>query len=228
MEEKLLIKKFQKLRKIEPSKEWVAFTRERILGKEEKSNLLLPLLSFGGLFLFLFLPFSLLARKALPGEVLYPLKRGEERVYSLFVPKQERPEYELKLANKRLEELKTVAQKNEVRKLSPAIISFQKGISRAAKSLKKTKKVDKKVASEVEKLARGKKEVEKVLGTKIGNEEYQGYNLALKGIVEREIKRLEASTLTKKEKTILGKAKMDFQKGNYSQALGEILSLNKK
>jgi ribosomal protein S17E len=158
----------------------------------------------------------------LPGDLLYPIKKITEKSQAVFLPEEEKPKLNLELANKRLEELSEIAQKNEVKKLAPAISEFQANVSEAAKSLTKLKNVEE-IVAQTKKLEENKKKVEEVLATKIETKELDN---ALAQIVESQIKDLEGRTLTEEQMKILAEAKEDYEAGNYSDALTKILILS--
>jgi len=226
--EKELIGKIRELRQIKPRKDWVLLTKTQILGQEETPKFeLFPFFrpAYAGLFFLLLLVGLIeLAQAALPGDPLYSLKRITEKAQAVFVSKEERPNLNFELANKRLEELNQIAQKNEVKELAPAITEFQVTVSKVAKNLAGAR-VDKEMVAQTVKLKKTKEEVEKVLATKIETEEY---DVALAQLVENQIKDLEGRTLTEEQMKILEEAKKDFEAGNYSEALVKILILSQK
>jgi membrane glycosyltransferase len=162
--EREVIEKIKLLKQIKPEKKWVFLTKERILGKEP---IFFPFLkpAFVGL-LFILILFGL-SFTSLPGEPFYLIKKLVERGQTVFVPEEERPKLELELANKRLEELSKIAEKNDVKKLAPAINEAKESVAQATKNLVKSKKVDKEIVQKTLELEKKKQEVEKVLGTKI-------------------------------------------------------------
>lgn len=157
MNEKELIGKIEILRQIRPRKNWVVLTKKRIL-EEEKTlpGLFLDSLRvFQGLFFQYKLALASLifvlvlagtfafAQKSLPGEPLFIVKKITEKTQALLVAKDEQPQAQLELVNKRLEELTKIAEKNEVRKLAPAINEFQASVSEAAQKLVQIKEPEK-------------------------------------------------------------------------------------
>lgn len=228
--EKTLIGKIEILRQIRPRKNWVVLTKKRILGEE----ITLPglfsdsLRVFQGLFLqYRFALAGLMlvlilggtfafAQKSLPGETLFLVKKISEKTRAVFVSEREKPGAQLELANKRLEDLAKIAEKNDVRKLAPAIDEFQAHVSEAAKNLAKAKTVSKDIIVQTQQLEKNKEKIEKTLATQIGTEELEN---VYKGFAEREIKNLENSSLTESQTKILNEAKEYFEAGDYSNAL---------
>ena len=163
------------------------------------------------------------AQNSLPGDFLYPLKRISEKGQAIFVSEQDKPQAQLELANKRLEELTRIAENNQTQKLAPAITEFQQSVSQAAKDLKKPKKITKEIVEQTKKLVEKKEKVE-ALGVVVG--EAEELENALAQLVEREIKDLESQTLSEEQQEILGEIKENYQAGDYNQALEKILKVS--
>jgi long-subunit acyl-CoA synthetase (AMP-forming) len=163
---------------------------------------------------------------SLPGEPFYLIKKLVERGQTVFVPEEERPKLELELANKRLEELSKIAEKNDVKKLAPAINEAKESVAQATKNLVKSKKVDKEIVQKTLELEKKKQEVEKVLGIKlIEGETEEALENSLKEKSEYLIKDLENRTLTEDQKQILEKAKEYFENGDFAKALELLLTI---
>lgn len=223
-----LVRKIRQLKKVKPKKDWVLLTKTQILGQETTFNLL-PFLrpAYAGLFALLLLAGLFeFSQGALPGESLYYLKKIVEKGQIILSSEEERPRMNLELANKRLEELNQIVQKNEVRKLAPAMDEFRANVSAAAKNLTNVKKISKEIVAQIQKLEENEEELGKILATKVGNEEYEEYNIALAQLVERQILELEEKTLSKDDEVILKAARQDFESGDYSEALIKILVLS--
>jgi hypothetical protein len=217
--EREVIEKIKLLKQIKPEKKWVFLTKERILGKEP---IFFPFLkpAFAGL-LFILILFGL-SFTSLPGEPFYLIKKLVERGQTVFVPEEERPKLELELANKRLEELSKIAEKNDVKKLAPAINEAKESVAQATKNLVKSKKVDKEIVQKTLELEKKKQEVEKVLGTKILDEETEN---STKIFIRDQIEYFESRTLTDEQKQILEKAKVYFEKGDFAKVLELLLTI---
>ena len=227
MTEKELIGKIRGLRQIKPNRDWVSLTKSQILGEEKKytSLFLFPVLKlrpvYAGLIAVLIL-FGLLgfAQNSLPGDPLYSIKRITEKSQAVFVSEEEKPAFQLKLANDRLEDLTKASAKN----LAPTINEFQANISAAAKNLAKIDAtttdsvVIKKIVEETKKLERGKQKVES-LGVVIEGEETEEFAQALANMVGNLIEDLKTRTLTEEKEEILNQMKELFEEGKYSEAL---------
>jgi len=224
--EKELIGKIGELRQIRPRKDWVVLTKSQILGEEPKVlffPFFKPVLATVTAFGILLGIFSL-AQNSLPGDILYPIKKITEKSQAVFVSETEKPQLNLELVNKRLEELTKIAQTNQVKKLAPAISEFQAKASEAAENLVKVKEPDvEKIVAQTKKLEENKQKVE-ALGVVLG--ETEKLDNALAQLVEREIKELESQSLSEVQQEILEGAKEDFKIGDYNQALEKILLLS--
>ncbi|MBD3208127.1 MAG: hypothetical protein GF370_01565 [Candidatus Nealsonbacteria bacterium] len=222
-----LINTIRELKSVKPRKEWVMMTKDKILTEKARAELF-PFFKpvYAGLFCLLFIigifDFS---QEALPGESLYYLKKVSERGEVLLASIEEKPKVRLELANRRLEELNQIAEKNEVRKLASAIGEFQANVSEVAKDISRMEKIDQEFVDQAKKLEQNKQKAEETLATKIETEELDG---ALASVVEREISDLEERSLTEKEKEILEEAKQDFAEENYSEALMKIWKLSQE
>jgi hypothetical protein len=220
MTEKELIKKIKELKKIKPEKEWVFFTKKEILGESEP--LIFPffkpaLIGFSLILILLGISYA-----SLPGEPFYFIKKIAEKTQKAFLPEEERPKLEMELANRRLEELSKIAEKNDVRKLSPAINEAKESVAQATKNLVKSKKVDKEIVQKTLELEKKKQEIEKVLGTKITEEETEDpTKLVAKYLIED----FENRTLTDEQKQNLEKAKEYFKNGDFAKALELLLTM---
>lgn len=234
-----LIKKIQALKQIKPRKEWVFLAKTQILGENEGEktrfssilSIFRPfILQRYQLVLATFLFFGILvsgafsfAQTSLPGDLLYPLKRVAESGRAILASDEEKPQVQLELANKRLEELTKIAEANQTKKLASAINEFQASVSQAAKDLKNPPKITKEIVAQTKKLEENKKKVES-LGVVVGDVEE--LDNTLKTLVGREIKDLENKTLTEEQGKTLEEAKEFFEAGNYSQSLEKILNLS--
>jgi len=243
MNEKNLIKKIQTLKQIEPDKDWVALTRRQIIGFEDIQ--IRPSFADRVLEVFQVLPgFSYklalatlavivalggtigFSQAALPGDLLYPVRKLVDKTGYLLVSKNNQPKLGLEIANKRLDELTMIAQNNQGRNLAPAINEFRQSMVEAADKLKivdGSPKITKEIVDQTEKLRENKEKVE-AMGVVVG--ETKELNQVLSQLVEREIKDLENRSLTEEQIGFLAQVKQDFQDGNYEKALEGILILS--
>ena len=236
MTEKELIGKIRELRQIKPNRDWVVLTKSQILGEEKKytSLFLFPVLKlrpvYAGLIAVLIL-FGLFgfAKNSLPGDLLYPIKKIAQKSQAVFVSEEEKPAFQLKLANQRLEDLTKASTKN----LAPTINEFQVNISEAAKTISKIDAttsdpiVTKKIVEEAQKLKKNK-QIAETLGVVTGETEELEEALIpyYKVEAERRIKDLENRSLTEGQQKLLEEAKEEFEAGNYDQALEKIWILS--
>ncbi len=220
--EKNLIGKIRELRQIKPRKDWVCLTKTQILGKEPTFTLF-PYFkpAFAGLIAVLIL-FGLFgfAKNSLPGDPLYTIRKIAHEGQAVFISPEEKPVFQLKLANDRLEDLTKASAKN----LAPTINEFQANISEAAENLVKidattsNPQIIKKIVEETKRLEENKQKVE-ALGVVVGEEGTNQLENALSKVVGNLIEDLENRSLTKEKEEILAQMKELFKKGNYSEAL---------
>ncbi len=225
MNKNQLIQNLKELNQIQPRKEFIVSAKKEILGESPGFGLFSALKPvYAGLFC-LFMVFGLFqfSQNALPGELLFQLRKITEKVQTMFASEQERPTLSLFLANQRLMDLATIAEEDQVQKLAPAVNEFKLETVEAAKNLATITEVNEEIIVQVKQLEENKEKIEQVLATKIDTEEYDN---ALAQIVEREILALEENTLTEEEQETLEGIKEYFENGEYSEALTGILNLS--
>ena len=231
MQEKELISNLKKLRQIEPNKEWVSLTKSQILGTEKSvsfgwfSPYFKP--AFAGLIsVFVFVGVFGFAQNSLPGDLLYSVKKISERGQGVFVSEQEKPAFQLKIVNQRLEELALIVQYNQTEKLASGVDEFQASvahISEVLQNVKDPEKIAEAVVEEIEKLKENKEKIEGTLAVKIGTEESEKeleraaapyYKVQLEMIIAD----LETQILTEEKQDILSAVKELFEQERYSEA----------
>ncbi len=231
--EKELISQIRQLRNIKPSPNWVFLTKSQILGDVGVRPQSFPQSFRDGVLTFLFSRpvyagvFALLiiagvfgfSRNSLPGDTLYLIRRAVHKGEAVFVSKQEKPIFQLKLANERLKDLTNASVKN----LAPTISEFQANVSEAAKNLAAigattSDQTIKKIVDETRRLEDNKQKAES-LGVVIGEEGTTELNEALAKVSENLIKDLESRTLSEEKENILSEMKGLFEQGNYSSVL---------
>ncbi|MDP3093136.1 MAG: DUF5667 domain-containing protein [bacterium] len=170
------------------------------------------------------------AQNALPGSLLYPVKKMTERAETFFVSSEKLPEAQLELANRRLTELNQIVQNNQVKNMAPAINEFRQSMVEAADRLKivdGSPKLTRGIVDEAGKLKENKEKIE-ALGVVVGEtkEFDEAYSQWVEKKVEEQIKDLEGRSLTPSQEKLLEKAKEDYQKGGFEQALEGLLLLS--
>ena len=249
MNEKQLIRHFKELAEIRPRKDWVILTKNRILAEETTSESKFGLFSFLSVFRYklAFAPIiSVLiiiglfgfAQKTVPGDTLFSVKKMTETAQVSFSSDVEKPKTQLKLANKRLEELSRIAEANQVRSLDPAIKEFQSSLVQTTKDLTEMylnvtssdPMVLQEIVAETQKSKENKEKVEAVLGTVVGNTDELTSALSRleKQTAVYLIADLEQRTLSEEDKALLSEAREDFEAGDYTQALEKIWLLSNK
>ncbi len=254
MTEKELIKKIKELQQIKPSKDWVILTKEKILSKplvnekpasitigERFSNILSvfnvkpflkPALATAVCFCFLIGVFSF-AQNALPGDLLYSVKKIAEQAKISLASETEKPKVQLELTQKKLDELTKIAEENKGKNLASAVQEVEKAMKDTAKSLKKVAiagndgEIAKEIKEKFEAIEKQQETAEEILGIKIDSEEYdESKNSYYKILVEREIKELKDRALNPEQEELLKEAKELFDNGNYQEALAKIFILS--
>jgi chaperonin cofactor prefoldin len=237
MTEKELITKIQELRQIKPRKEWVFLTKREILGEETIETTKFSWLEFFPRFLFqhklAFVSLVLigvvittfgLSQNAVPGDLLFSLKKATEKAQTAFINKEEQPKVQLGLANKRLEELAKIAEGNQVKKLVPAIEECQASMSQAVKIAGNIKKPEeaRKLVPEIKKLE-GNIQNLKTYGVEISDTE--NTENIYKSVVDVLIKDLETRTLTEEQQKLLTEAKETQEAGDYPNTLSILMQI---
>ena len=243
LNDKELISKLRQLRDIKPRQEWVFLAKQKILNSEEKTQSF----SFGDIIagvkiilqhkyalssvmtLAILLGMFGFAQNSLPGDLLFPVRKITEQTQSALTSQEAQPKRSFEIANKRLEDLEKIAQQNTTKNLASAINEYQASVSEAAKNLASkvsanNKEEVKQIVQEVKKLEERVKQV-KALGVELGESSNELEN-ALAEMVQEEINSLEGKLLTDGQKGIFDDAKKDYEAGNYSEALEEILTIN--
>ena len=237
MEERELVNKIKELRRIKPDKDWVVFTKGRILGEEKRAGFISTLEVFPR-FIFKYNKFAFatvivfgliagaftISQNSLPGDPAFVLKKALERTRAAFASQQDLPKIQLELANKRLEELDKIAKTNQSDKLAPAIQEFQNNVSKAAREIASTENPDiKQIVSESRKIKENTQQIE-ALGVVVGRTD--DLDSALLELIQREINDLQVRTLTEDQQKIFLEAVDDFSIGDYASVLEKIWSLS--
>jgi cytochrome c peroxidase len=247
MEDKELIAKLSYLKQIKPKNDWVLLTRQRIVGQDlqegrfwaivkgigdlvgnymEKPAVLIPLLACmvaGGVL------WQGVA-ESLPGDTLYPLRSAVEKAPLRFSADEERPIREFALAQQSLADLKMVAEQNKIKNLPSAIQEFEANASKISEGFIATVENQPEKALQASRqmvqLQKDKSEVERILGTRIGEEQEEEVENATKKLVEYEISYLETRSLTEAQKELFESVKALVQEGDYAKALEIIWELS--
>lgn len=239
MTEKELINQIKQLKRIKPRQEWIGLAKTRILGEPPTTFRELSLLDrfspkkwwgvTGVLTAAALIVIFVASENALPGDLLYSLKRITEKSQVLLVAQSDLPRYNLEKANKRLEEINRIVQMQgtePAKKFEPVINDFQENVSQAAKTLvmagatSSDPFIIKRVVEETKRLEENKQKVEK-LGVKVG--ETEDLDNALAKLVLKEIEKLKESET---QEELFEDANRDYENGDYAQALEKILLLS--
>jgi len=184
---------------------------------------------YAGLFcLFMIFGLFQFSQNALPGELLFQLRKITEKGKTMFASEEERLTRSLFLANERLMDLAIIAEEDQVQKLAPAVNEFKLETVEVAKNLANVTEVSEIEVVQIKQIKETKEKIEQVLATKIDTEEYDNALDFLAPIVEREILTFEENTLTEEEQEILKQIKEYFENGKYFEALIGILNLSQE
>jgi hypothetical protein len=225
MQEKQILKQLKKFRKIQPNRNWVFSTKEQILGKDFQTFPIFQyIFSVSAITALIFVALFQFSEKSLPGEPLYFIKKTKENFLAQFIAKDKVPEIKIEALKNRTEELKTLVEKQETKKLPKGIEELKKEAKETSKALKEAK-VKPKDLGRVMASLQNIKEVEKNLGVNLESE-IEDYQQALKDQIKEIISDLEQRSLTEKQKEILESAKKDVENENLESALTKVLSLN--
>jgi len=251
MEDKELIKRLASLKQIKPREDWVIFAKKRLFEQEtleevlplqkgrffaifelsslfmkylEKPAFVMPVLAVlvaGGLI-------WQVSTKSLPGDVLYPLKNAAEQASVTFSSEDEKPFMQIELTQRRLEDLKRIAESNQVRNLPAAIKAFEATISELSNSLDKIVENQPEKALQVGRvivqLQEEKSKVEKTLGALLsGGEkgELDAGTQFVKEIVESVLAE-DNSLLAEEQQALLREAEKLYERGEYHEAFEKV------
>ncbi|MCK4520273.1 hypothetical protein KAT95_00155 [Candidatus Parcubacteria bacterium] len=242
MTEKELIKKLKKLQEIKPSQDWVVLTKNQILSDNKDNKVkesfisqfisvfnvrpyLKPAFATALCFCLLFTVFSF-AENALPGDLLYSVKKIGEKTKLSLTSEEGRTNAQLDLTQRKLNELTIIAEENRGKNLASAVQEVEKAMKEVAETLKNTL-VTAEVREKIEAIEVQKEKVEEILAVKIDSEELdESMNDYYKSLVEQEIKSLEGKTLNVEQETLLNEAEELLGQGDFQQALEKILLLS--
>ena len=243
MNEKEIIKSLKGLKEIKPRKEWALLLKSEILNAEFKEQTILtkpaskawnileflPVINYQrklayafATLIFMIVGIFGFAQYTMPGDLLFPIKRIAEQTQN-----------PLQVAHNRSEDLVQIVKENKTQNLAPAISEYKASIADAAKNLTKSlaqnsdKDSIRQVAYEFKKIQDNQKQLQ-TLGIDIGEtKEVKALDDALAVLVQSQITDLENATLADDQQKSLTAAKDLYGQGNYSDALEEILLINK-
>ena len=246
--DKKLIENLEQLDYIKPDANWVLLAEQKILDCEPAKQLNWFSLNFIAkpAFSLAFSSFAffsiaggasfVLAQSALPGDLLYPLKKVSQNVRMAFVPEQEQPAARLELAKSNLEDLSKITnqEKNQGQKLAASIAEAQKTLADASRSLKQASAADKQataqqIVGQLESLKIQQKAIEQIIKTDIIND-VQKSDLAestvayYKLYLDNQIEQLENSSLTEAQAVLLLDAKKALADGEIEKALNLVVN----
>lgn len=238
MTEKKLISELKKFKEVKPNSDWVLFTKDQITKRSEAKpmNIAQLLRNFveelqkgekfvfqhklafsSALLLVVFMGMFGFAQQSMPGDSLFTIKKLTEQGQGVFLVNKSSHSFEI--AEKRLDDLVKIAEANSVDNLAPALVEYNETVSKAAKEIDDTGSAEE-IAKEVKKL---QEKEEKIRSYGIEIEENNDLNVALAGVVERELVVLRERELSEEQQKTLAEIEKEVEEKNYSVALEKIL-----
>ena len=250
MAEKRFLAKITLLKAVKPRKDWVVLIKSKIMEQEtasdsafqevktsqfhsifkirhllkylEKPAYVMPVLAllvFGGIAIEQ-------TKSSLPGDILYPVRTTIERTQFNLYSESEKAFRDVEIAQNRLEDLKRVVENNKVKNLPSTIKEFELSVEQVSRGLAELVEKDPEKALqltlEVVQLQKDKAEIERTLGTTIGEDESGELELVTKLLVENELADLESRSLSPEQEVLFEEAKAAYDEANYETALEKI------
>lgn len=249
MEDRQIIEKLTLLKNITPRQDWVFSVKSKLMSSPFDSaqglrrslasrilgELVLgiqhfekPAFAFAGLLLMVGVGLALqISSSSLPGDLLYSVKPAREQMEFAFSPSKDRAFVQLELTQRRLDELKQVTAQNRTKDLAAAIKGYQNRVSQISQALPglvdQTPRVALQAGRALLELQKEKLELEKVLGTSIG--ENDSLAEATRLVVESELKDLKTRTLNEEQTALVSAAIAASEAGEYETALEFLLKV---
>jgi hypothetical protein len=240
----------------ETQKSIFAIARERIEGVSETISNMSPVFKFKPAFATiacfgLVLSVFGVAQGALPGDPLYPAKKITEKIQFNLASEQEKPDMQIAMTSKKMQELNQVVQANLGKNLAPAIQEVEQSAQETAKTLEKlTKSVKvmnvpaetaekgqaetafvqidtekiKETLAQIQEIKSAKLVVEDALGAKVATPELdEAVTDCYKTLVEMEIQAMESQTLLEEQEALLFEIQELYAQKQYQQAFEKFL-----
>jgi hypothetical protein len=236
MNEEKLVNQIEQLKEIRPESDWVSSNKKELLGEERNLDWSLffkPALAGASVFAVI-VAFNL-SQEALPGEMLFTLRKIAEQKDIVFSSEEERSSRNFELAQQRLEDLYLIASRNDIEKISPALEEFQIKIEDVNNDLSKmlatNQEVEEGLIEQADQLEERKEIVSQTLGAKVleDSQESNEYEILVARAkirnAENKIEQLRLVILSEEDiqkldemKEDLGKAKEYLNNDNCSPA----------
>lgn len=240
MDDRKLLNQVSLLKDIKPRQEWVLLTKQKILGGEVKeqsfsilqvlsylSYLRKPAFAFASFVLLAGTSFAFVMESSIPEDRLYGAKVALEKVRVSLSPREQR---QTMIAQNRLEDVKKVAETKDQKKLASAINEYRQSAAKASEDFARLVEKEPEKALQASKLIiqlqKDKTQLEKVLGTIIGEQEEGQLESASRILLENEFTYLETRTLTENQAVLFEEARDAYEKGDYPTALEKIWTLS--
>ena len=174
------------------------------------------------------------AQTATPGDLLYNLKRFSEKGQMALISPENQQEYNLLLANRRLDEVSELITRNEIEKLSAAIDELEKMKSKIQRDFAQS--IESKPKEEAVEIARNfapsileiEDKEELLIGSLGVRAEDEISSSAAKDLASLLIDDLKNRSLTEKDEELLESAIEYFENGNYRTSLRTLLGIGQE
>ena len=191
------------------------------------------------------------AQGALPGDALYSAKKITEKVQFNLASEHEKPDMQIAMTSKKMQELNQVVQANLGKNLAPAIQEVEKSSQETAKTLVKltesvkVKKASKETAevgqadtafvradttkiketlAQIQEIKSAKQAVESTLGAKVETPELdKAVDDCYKTLVDMEIQAMESQTLLEEQESLLLEIQELYAQNQYQEAFEKFL-----
>lgn len=239
LQEKML-NKIKNLSEIRPNENWASSLRQEILDSTPAPTLTesflmsirKPAMVLAPTFVLLFGLF-ISAQNTIPGDPLFVVKRTIENSNALFLSKEKKAEYNLHLANKRLEELSIVSTKNEVERLNSTLEELKNAKKKIeAEFAKQVKEYPQEKAIEIAKVTSNSlTEIEEkeiiyleTLGARAGSNEESSNKV----IAEFMLNVMKEKELNEEDSKLLIEAEEYYQNKEYSLTLRKLWQIGEE
>ena len=171
------------------------------------------------------------AQHTVPGDLLFPLKKITENSQTVFVSEQAQLSHDFEIVNKRMDDLIRADESNQTKKIASAVNEVRESISQVAKNLEKIEEPEKAIAAivEIRKIEKKQEKLKKVFASQAEPEEekinsVQELYKTPASVLIRSLENLEEG-LYVEQKELLNEAGVDFENGNYREALEKVLQI---
>ncbi|OHA67357.1 MAG: hypothetical protein A3E07_01855 [Candidatus Wildermuthbacteria bacterium RIFCSPHIGHO2_12_FULL_45_9] len=166
------------------------------------------------------------AQKSLPGDTFYSVRSAAEQIPLRLTSGEDRVFAQLELTQRRFVDLRKIAQEKRQKNIPSAISALEISIAAASKGLAKVAQNEPEksleVGMQIAQLQKNKKEIEQILGTKIGENQEGELQEITKKLVETELKDLQSRSLTDTQARLLIEAEDAYKNKDYQGAFEKV------